>query len=189
MKIILSRKGVDSTSGGFASPIFEDGRMVSIPIPQDDSQTKYGDIQYAGTNLGRIVGLLSKGRYTEQDGAHCDPDINRDCLQRDPDWRPIFGQVGMSQGHLGVQGVSAGDVFLFFGWFRDAHGTPSEPGGYQRESAGYHVLWGWLQIGDVLNVDATDWSDMGWTSYHAHRQYTPDRTNTLYVAAKDLSME
>ncbi|WP_418483231.1 hypothetical protein [Dysosmobacter sp.] len=36
MKIILSRKGFDSANGGIVSPIFEDGTMVSFPIPSDD---------------------------------------------------------------------------------------------------------------------------------------------------------
>ena len=40
-------------------------------------------------------------------------------MHRPPDWRPAFGQVGAAQKHLEQQGVSVGDVFLFFGWFRD----------------------------------------------------------------------
>jgi len=33
MKIILSRKGFDSSYGGYASPIFPDGSILSLPIP------------------------------------------------------------------------------------------------------------------------------------------------------------
>ncbi len=33
MKVILSRKGMDSTSGGIASPILPDGTLLSLPIP------------------------------------------------------------------------------------------------------------------------------------------------------------
>jgi len=40
MKIILSRKGFDSTYGGFPSPIFEDGRMISLPIPISHEKEK-----------------------------------------------------------------------------------------------------------------------------------------------------
>ena len=39
MKVILSRKGFDSSNGGIVSPIFEDGTMVSFPIPSDDKDT------------------------------------------------------------------------------------------------------------------------------------------------------
>lgn len=186
MKIIFSRKGVDSASGGIASPIFEDGRMVSLPIPQSTSPIRYGDIQYAGTDLGRVIRRLSNGRYAESDGAHCDPDINRHSLNRHSDWRPLFGQAGNAQGHLRTQGISAGDLFLFFGWFRDVHGVPEEPGSYSPDSQGYHVLWGWLQVGAVLPVDETDWSAHAWSAYHPHRQYKSDPNNTLYLAAEEL---
>lgn len=190
MKIIFSRKGVDSASGGIASPIFEDGRMVSLPIPQASSPIRYGDIKYAGTDLGRVITRLSNGRHTGSDGAHCDPDINRSSLERHPEWRPLFGQAGNAQGHLRAQGVSVGDIFLFFGWFRDVHGLSDEPEAYKPASDGYHVLWGWLQVGAVLPVDNTDWSaHYGWSAYHPHRQYKPDRSNTLYLAAKNLSVD
>ena len=36
MKVVLSRKGFDSANGGIMSPIFEDGTMVSFPIPSKD---------------------------------------------------------------------------------------------------------------------------------------------------------
>jgi len=35
MKVILSRKGFDKINGGYLSPIFPDGKMISIPIPDD----------------------------------------------------------------------------------------------------------------------------------------------------------
>ena len=33
MKVILSRKGMDSESGRVASPILPDGTLLSLPIP------------------------------------------------------------------------------------------------------------------------------------------------------------
>ena len=39
MKVILSRKGFDSANGGIASPILEDGAIVSFPIPAPDKNT------------------------------------------------------------------------------------------------------------------------------------------------------
>ena len=35
MKLILSRKGFDSQSGGCPSPIFPNGTLYSLPIPYD----------------------------------------------------------------------------------------------------------------------------------------------------------
>ena len=34
MKIIISRKGFDSGSGGFPSPIMPDGTLLTTPIPE-----------------------------------------------------------------------------------------------------------------------------------------------------------
>ena len=41
MKLVLSRKGFDSSSGGVPSPIFADGTMLSLPIPDDGSSLRY----------------------------------------------------------------------------------------------------------------------------------------------------
>ena len=36
MKVILSRKGFDSSNGGCPSPIMPDGTLLSMPIPSND---------------------------------------------------------------------------------------------------------------------------------------------------------
>lgn len=45
MKIILSRKGFDSSYGGYPSPILPEGRLLSFPIPDPNSPIKYCDLQ------------------------------------------------------------------------------------------------------------------------------------------------
>ena len=60
MKIILSRKGFDSGSGGCPSPIFPDGSLMSLPIPDKKSQVTYGEI--AGNHwasIGEVVSQLA----------------------------------------------------------------------------------------------------------------------------------
>ena len=39
MKIILSRKGFGASYGGKLSPIFPDGTLYSLPIPDDHLKT------------------------------------------------------------------------------------------------------------------------------------------------------
>src|SRR2546421_253160 len=51
-------------------------------------------------------------------GAHLDPDLVEHVVPRLEGWRAMFGQVGASQTHLDNNGVDVGDVFLFFGLFR-----------------------------------------------------------------------
>ena len=55
MKLILSRKGFDSQSGGCPSPIFPDGTLYSLPIPDDQSEVTYGNLWHGDTNIGKMV--------------------------------------------------------------------------------------------------------------------------------------
>ncbi|GAA0270532.1 hypothetical protein GCM10009127_08280 [Alteraurantiacibacter aestuarii] len=127
MKIILSRKGFDSASGGGPSPIVE-GIPVSLPIPAGEGRpgVPYGDL-----GLADHAALASRGRLGAADLAHHDPMFL-------PDGTCLFGQCGAAQSHLENCGVGAGDLFIFFGLFRQG-----------RERA-HHRIFGWLWVDDVV---------------------------------------
>lgn len=76
MKIIFSRKGFDSGSGGFPSPIFPDGRLLSLPIPDKKSPITYKDIRWGSYNVGEVVESLTDGKITSDYRAHLDPDVD-----------------------------------------------------------------------------------------------------------------
>lgn len=44
MKIILSRKGFDSSNGGQPNPIMPDGTLLSLPIPDPDGNNEFSDL-------------------------------------------------------------------------------------------------------------------------------------------------
>lgn len=181
MKLILSRKGFDTGSGGGPSPILPDGSMLSLPIPDPRSQVRYRDLQWQGRDVGELVERLTRGKVRARDRAHHDPDLRADSLPRLPRWRPLLGQVGAAQGHLRNEGVGVGDVFLFWGLFRrvDAALRWSGPP--------LHVLWGWMQIAAVASVDAVrEEPGWAWARRHPHLAFAPDPTNTLYGAAAAL---
>jgi Nucleotide modification associated domain 3 len=187
VKIIFSRKGFDSTSGGKPSPILPDGRMVSLPIPDKNSPICYSEISWQEFNLGNLVSSLTKGKIPSTYRAHLDPDLRSDSLPRLPEWKPIFGQTGSAQGHLRNNGVSVGDIFLFFGLFRHVISGPDKIE-WNTESPQRHVFWGWLQIDEVLKVDDCDHSRYKWAEYHPHFYRTNNSNNTLYVAQKHLTL-
>lgn len=114
MKLILSRKGFDSQSGGCPSPIFPDGTLCSLPIPHDPSEIIYGDLWHGDTNIGETVADLTRNWDGAKEPAHLDPDINYAAYPRQEGWHPLFGQSGIAQRHLDNQDVQAGDLFLFF---------------------------------------------------------------------------
>lgn len=187
MKIIFSRKGFDSSSGGKPSPILPDGRMVSLPIPDKESPIRYGDIRWQEYNLGSLVSDLTDGRTPASHFAHLDPDINSESLPRHSEWLPIFGQTGAAQGHLRKNDVQAGDIFLFFGLFRNVITTTGKLA-WDTRSPLRHVLWGWLQIDEVLKVDGCNLPKYGWAKYHPHFHRNSDTNNTLYVARRYLTL-
>ena len=114
MKIILSRKGFDSANGGIVSPIFEDGTMVSFPIPSDDEDT-YDSLYYNGIPYSKILHDL---RYKGGNHCHVDPDLDLSRRAKEIDgWFPAFGQWDAAASYLKNLGVAPGDIFLFFGNF------------------------------------------------------------------------
>ena len=187
MKIIFSRKGFDSSSGGGPSPILQDGRMVSLPIPDKQSSIRYRDICWQEYDLGSLVCNLTSGRIPASHFAHLDPDINSESLSRHSEWRPIFGQTGAAQGHLRNNSVQAEDIFLFFGLFRNVINNAGKLS-WDTRSQPRHVLWGWLQIDEVLKVDSCDLSRYEWARYHPHFHRNSDANNTLYVARRYLTL-
>ncbi|QYJ07786.1 Nmad3 family putative nucleotide modification protein [Qipengyuania flava] len=128
MRIIFSRKGFDSAAGGGPSPIV-DGRPLSLPIPAGAaSRTTYGDL-----GLGDHAGRASRGKLGANDLCHHDPMFRADgtCL---------FGQCGAAQTHLENQGVGIGDVFLFFGLFREEGEAP------------HHRIFGYLKVETIAHL-------------------------------------
>jgi hypothetical protein len=182
MKIIFSRKGFDSSFGKVPSPIFPDGKMLSLPIPDRNSKIQYQDIRWNEYNLGEIVSSLTNGRIKPRHFAHLDPDINMHSVQRSNGWMPVFGQASAAQGHLRNNNICEGDVFLFFGLFQEvifSNGIVR----WKPNSPRKHVLWGWLQIGQVLKLDSGTHEVPDWLNYHPHVSGQQNYTNnTIYIS-------
>jgi len=120
MRIIFSRKGFDAGNGRVASPIL-DGSLVSLPIKSRYSAgITYNDLHFNRHSLGKIVEDLTSRRIKRTYSCHLDPDLHHPALKRRSGWRPLFGQAGAAETHLRRYGVTVGDLFLFFGWFRQA---------------------------------------------------------------------
>jgi Nucleotide modification associated domain 3 len=183
MKIIFSRKGFDSSSGGCPSPILPDGRIISLPIPDKNSPIKYRDISWEEFSLGDIVSSLTRNRIKTDHNAHLDPDLNFSSIQRLTGWRPIFGQTDAAQGHLRNNRITVGDIFLFYGLFKD---VIFEDGVWlwKRNSTCKHIIWGWMQIGQVLSLEESRASLPAWLKYHPHLYGDRGANNTLYIADK-----
>ncbi|WP_336987224.1 hypothetical protein [Altererythrobacter aquiaggeris] len=135
MKIIFSRKGFDSAAGGGPSPIVG-CRPVSLPIPScGHSRTTYGDLE-----LGDHAAKASRGKLGAADFCHHDPMFlaDRTCL---------FGQCSAAQTHLENQQVGRGDVFVFFGLFRE------EQRGKEQEGEPHHRIFAFMEIAEIVRLE------------------------------------
>ena len=191
MKVILSRKGFDSANGGIASPILEDGAMVSFPIPAPDTNT-YSELECGGVSY---AWLLQDLKYRQDKfGAHChiDPDLELSRWKKRPDgWFPAFGQINSSASYLDHIGVEPGDIFLFFGNFHSVAKGQDGRYHYLRKTGDFYqdndlqVIWGYLQIGEILSTP-----EQQKTAYwhpHSIPDRTNSRTNVIYKACAHLS--
>ena len=198
MKIIFSRKGFDSSNGGSPSPILEDGTIVSLPIPELNCDGKYSirykDLKPHGVDLGKLIDDLAvKGKVSSKDYAHFDPDICENAYSpRKKGWRGLFGQCLAAQGHLFNEGVGKGDLFLFYGLYRKVKKTNGKYV-YDKSARPIHLIWGWMQIGDIIKVADEQTSKQlkyPWASYHPHYHFQKQHiNNTLYVASETLNIE
>jgi hypothetical protein len=89
--------------------------------------------------MSEMVEQLSSLPRTHR--AHLDPDLSSQSILRLNGWRPIFGQVGASEGHIQNQHVGRGDVFLFFGLYRRIENS-LKGWRYVRDATLMHVLFG-----------------------------------------------
>jgi len=207
LKLILSRKGFDSSNGGFPSLILPDGRMVSLPIPEK-SKIRYSDLLIE-------IDLNKKSKSTYKDFmedlfrdkiksekrcqsieredqfCHLDPDIYKNIIQRKLGWRGAFGQIDQAATHLENQKVQEGDIFLFFGWFRKTKLEDNKLIYDKIDEQGRHIIFGYMEIGEIIKPSlATSYYD--WLEGHPHLEEKylgqKQKTHTLYLAADYLSL-
>lgn len=189
MKVILSRKGFDSSNGGIVSPIFEDGTMISFPIPSNDTDT-YNSLEYSGTSYSKI---LSDLKYKGGEHCHVDPDLDETRrIEKIPNWIPAFGQIDSSASYLKNIGISEGDLFLFFGNF---HKVKLKDGSYTycRRTGDFYsdkdlqVIWGYLQVGKI--IDSQEEQKTLWWHPHSSPSRTSNGTNLIFTSSDKLSFD
>jgi hypothetical protein len=153
--------------------------MISLPIPHGSGTVRFGELHHRGLDIGKLVSDLTRKPGLVSSPTHLDPDLDRTARARRRGWRPAFGQDSAAQRHLERQGVGVGDLFLFFGWFRDVE----QSGGKYRYVGGTrdrHVIFGWLRVGQVLRVGPDAVPE--WLRDHPHAVRDDAPFNTIYLA-------
>jgi hypothetical protein len=177
MKLILSRKGFDSQYGGIASPIMPNGDLLSIPIPEINTGTTYQSLKYGNDTYEKII--MDLGYKQEVLECHLDPDLYN--IKNQSGWKAIFGQCDAAAGHLKNNKINKGDIFLFFGTFKEVE----LKGGkykYKEGAKDKHIIYGYLQVGDFI--------EEGFSNYywhpHANDKYVGWKNNIMFIASEKL---
>ena len=110
------------------------------------------------------------------------PDLRNESLSRKVNWRGLFGQASAAQSHLEQHKVGPGDIFLFFGWFREVE---KQAGNFRfkKGTLDRHVFFGWLEIGEVWSLGMNRSGVPDWAGMHPYITTEFNSSNTVYVAA------
>jgi len=194
MKIILSRKGFDSSNGGIPSPILPDKSLLSLPIPYKKKGVEFSRVNFRGKDLLSIIfELRSKSKKPiKYENCHLDPDINDKIVSEGNSCKGLFGQSGAAQKHLDNQGVEEGDIFLFYGWFKQTEEIEGKIR-YVPRAADKHVIFGYLQIGGkrCAKKDKKKGGFPEEMQCHPHAEYylEEEGKNCIYQAKEKLSFD
>jgi len=181
-KVILSRKGCDSSYGGASSPIMPNGDLISIPIPANEKEKgiSYSKIHYGNKSYLEIMKELGL-KIPASETCHFDPDLIKEGYHRKENWRGVFGQHGAALTHLENQNLAKGDIFLFFGSFKRTY--QNHKLNFERDYA-RHIIFGYLIVGEILKVDSQVNPIFNEHPHFENKElYSP--RNTVYIAAQE----
>ncbi|HOO68360.1 MAG TPA: hypothetical protein PLC53_03235 [Bacilli bacterium] len=193
MKVILSRKGFDSSYGGYPSFILPNGEMISLPIPSSEDNILYSELNTKNNNF-KVIDIMKnikssiknkdKKILDDNTSCHLDPDLSYNSYKRLDGWKGCFGQIGAAQKVLENNNVKEGDLFLFFGWFNDLELSNNS---YKfKKGNDRHVIFGYMQIDKIIYPKKDKLPE--WLKYHPHassiRRLSKD-SNCIYIA-KDI---
>lgn len=195
MKIILSRKGFDSTTagGGSSSFVYED-KCYPLPIPEVGTGIKYEDLVFDKEKDISILSVMRDLNINQFTECHFDPYLSDYMLKNknNVDWKKSLGQCGSAQGHLINNGIKkdTDTLFLFYGWFNKLERINgkfkySPFNNYSKE--GVHLIYGYLQVETILEINKNNTlKDWGNHPHEINKNYYLGE-NRIYVARDKFS--
>lgn len=198
MKVILSKKGLDSSNS--IKPIsISNNEMVFLPIPSDNiyDYTRYSEVfnnkislLYYCMEMGINNGYINDKKISINGETHChlDPQLidyfgYKDFKGSDA-FKGNFGQVKSAQKHLENNKVQVNDLFLFYGWYED-----------KNKPNGKHTIFGYLQIGEIIKVNELTpdqkqdiINKYPWLHHQPH-WCSNETNNTIYIARETCTFD
>jgi hypothetical protein len=153
VNIVFSRKGFDDQYGGIPSVIWPSSReMLSFPIPVKSPEKGHraDELSFKGHKLTKLLTDLKYNWDKYGDNFHFDPMIQS--LLPEKPLLGAFGQSGAALGHLKINQISKGDIFLFFGTFCDCYFEDDKLKRYAMMHP-FHAIWGFLEVDGFIDID------------------------------------
>ena len=185
MKIILSRKGFDTQTGGYPSPVFPDNTMFSIPIPNKSNRETYKNLNFKHNNIpiSKILNDLTKKRIRNKDKKRLEPfDYYTESKFRchyDPqiiENHFTLGQAHNALSHLNKQNVGKGDVFVFYGLFRKVEFNQKN-NKWKYKDKPFHCIFGYMKVKDIIEIKNKQFNIEKYPFSKNHPHLQPDFLN------------
>ena len=195
MKLILSRKGLDSSAGGYPSLIFPDGTLFSIPIPDKKTSIAYSDLNfsYNGKPIQKILNDLTNKKIKSGRKHFCDYQTDKFKCHYDPmfidfknDSYIVLGQEGTNASHLINQDVKERDIFLFWGWFKEVEKVNGK-WRYKKNAPDIHLIWSYMEVEKRLIVKDNKeeiLKDYPFLAKHPHIEVKRKNPNVIFLSKK-----
>lgn len=190
MQVSFSRKGFDSSNGTQPNAILPDGTLIPFPIPDTTGLDTYGNIVSNGKSYFEIISELNpRTSLKPTDHCHLDPDLIRKVKPRKDGWTAAFGQADQSLSELRNKDFGCGDLFLFFGWFRETEFINGRLQ-YKRKrfAPDIQLIYGYMQVGDILTAES---KIPNWLLEHPHssRLLAGSKKDAIFLPSKHLSFD
>lgn len=125
-----------------------------------------------------ILLQLSDEKWAVGQQCHLDPDLRNEIMKREEGWTSAFGQCGKAKQFLDEMEISEGDLFLFFGRFRQTEFSKERKIQYVRNAPEQHIIFGYMQVGRIIHNAEID------TNFKWHPHAENGKSNNLYLPAK-----
>ncbi|MCL2061430.1 MAG: hypothetical protein FWH03_02255 [Firmicutes bacterium] len=189
MKIILSRKGFDYSSGG--RPSIKNGDcLISIPIPDFIDKVPYKTLNNGGF-VKSVLNAFKGKKLNNEDRqflgqmelSYCHPDPNiTDYFNLGEEFQ---GSIGLTRTPAYLKGgkIEIDDIFLFFGIFKDVE-----------EKTIHYSIWGYLEVGkalcpekmnDLQESDRIELLRITGNPHLINQNYEHETGNAVYIAKKN----
>lgn len=200
MRIILSRKGVDSGNCKASNLVLFDcqgkSEMIMIPIPSSNDKIAYKDVTFSKDKEKDLYvkNYLKNFKIDLSSPCHMDPNLSN--YLDEMNFLGSVGQIESSQSHLENQKIQKDDLFIFFGKYEIQKFSPTK---VERIAKDKHIMFGYLQIGEIIYPNSLKKEERAsyekkypWIKNQPHwnfEKYKNIESNRIYIAREKCSFD